>query len=44
MLWEASMTMIMLMVLLWGAAIWASYQEGSDGEVHSGYSRGRKAA
>ncbi len=44
MLWEASIAMLTLMGLLWGAAVWSSYREESDKEVHSGYSQGRKAA
>ena len=44
MLWEASIAILTLMGLLWGAAVWASYQEESDKEAYSGYSQDRKAA
>ena len=44
MLWEASIAILTLMGLLWGAAVWASYQEESDKGAHSAYSQDRKAA
>ena len=44
MLWEASIAMMTLMFLLWGAAIWASYEEHSDDRIGSGSLQGKKAA
>ena len=44
MIWEASIAMVTLMFLLWGAAIWASYREDSENQGRSGSFERRKAA
>ena len=43
MLWEATITMLMLMFGMWAMAVWASFKEDSNREVNA-ISQERKQA